>query len=910
MENFSYQNHDEREAKMRDLKAKLATAGQMDYFYKSILEKVNKGLGGQGKTMELLDNLTNQLVQDMSDGKMLDFQEKKRQNKNLENIMKLKYEVEKANYPYLQRIYQPYDPFYNEVKGFILHLDELAPISAKVKSLKLNHCIFYQGGKPLLTTDNKHEPFYKEFLMEKTCYINKREIFIRVKPDERLVLYFELSIYMKQYSQAPDLTAWSIIKLFNKENKLISGQFQLPFYSHDTDTIKLLLNKPDPDMKMLDNTKLSLRISVPLDPELDSEKEFNEQYIKNKEKYMIPPLHLTQLEQTLQDATKLFNFNAKQKKKKYEMKPWDQDEIPEEDFEELKKVENVPEKPEEKEQEQQIQIQHYSKQMGKTRIIEEDDNEEEQKILKSFLFNETQNKSKQINLSKLSLSNINNQDSQQNLKIQQEINDLQDEHDNSINQQSINRRYASKTRKVSQKKIEQSFQNSNQEANLYKNQNQEIQQTLVFDDQKWLNIQIFSGYFDLNYVKYIEYKISIMKEQKQVYSKEKTFGNEAQIQGPLLLKNRKKAFQILNQGFINVSQQFLYNLNENNPESGIQLFLQLKVYNDLSKINNKLKSQYQELEIYTSYINLINKNQEQNCPQFIDGSQNVDLLENNLNKQFKLGLILDWQLPQYLQKQVQPQDFENNQIVKINFLNWLILNNEQNELKKVEKQQIQEMQQQIREFMLEGQNFQLNELTLLHTTLNQNDTKGDQYNQITQNLDKLFNSFKNQEEMKQMNLLDLIQYFQTRVNNETFGDYQKFIKENNQTIQNLSEYALNSQFEPNDIVYFLELVDEEDLVYIFKPFYQNLPSIVSEKIHSFDFEQMCQMYYLFLKNQDEFLDFNKVKGKLDVLKEYIKIHYFSLNARDDRPSVGDSYFYKILEVADCNDFYMHESNYL
>ena len=89
---------------------------------------------------------------------------------------------------------------------------------------------------------------------------------------------------------------------------------------------------------------------------------------------------------------------------------------------------------------------------------------------------------------------------------------------------------------------------------------------------------------------------------------------------------------------------------------------------------------------------------------------------------------------------------------------------------------------------------------------------------------------------------------------------------------------------------------------------RKLPEKIVDDIFSYNFEKMCFFYYLILKHKEKFTNFDKTYKKSNVIKEYIKSHYFSLPF-GERPKPGESYYYWILEVTDTTEFYMGISEF-
>ncbi len=83
---------------------------------------------------------------------------------------------------------------------------------------------------------------------------------------------------------------------------------------------------------------------------------------------------------------------------------------------------------------------------------------------------------------------------------------------------------------------------------------------------------------------------------------------------------------------------------------------------------------------------------------------------------------------------------------------------------------------------------------------------------------------------------------------------------------------------PQDLFYFFKFTTEHQILDKFPIFFNFLPHYVADNISYFNFEEMCLLYYHFMKNKLIFAP-DKVditNGRLNVLKEYIKIHWNSL----------------------------------
>lgn len=130
--------------------------------------------------------------------------------------------------------------------------------------------------------------------------------------------------------------------------------------------------------------------------------------------------------------------------------------------------------------------------------------------------------------------------------------------------------------------------------------------------------------------------------------------------------------------------------------------------------------------------------------------------------------------------------------------------------------------------------------------------------------------------------------------NKIFKNKNYFMKEDDK-IKNVKSFF--------DIILLLEL---NGILYYFSNIILFLPNFISENIFILNFEEMCFFYVILLKNKIFFEnDIEDFQIKSDVLKEYIKIHYFSI-ARGKLPI--ESWFYEILKVANVEEFYQNNIN--
>ena len=151
----------------------------------------------------------------------------------------------------------------------------------------------------------------------------------------------------------------------------------------------------------------------------------------------------------------------------------------------------------------------------------------------------------------------------------------------------------------------------------------------------------------------------------------------------------------------------------------------------------------------------------------------------------------------------------------------------------------------------------------------------------------------------QMNLIDVQNYINTRVLTDFDELFSKFPEDILFLLDKICTEKLES-FLPSEVYNFFVFMESTGLKSSFPNFFARLPGYIVQKIAAFDFEQMCYLYYIYMRDGKEY---NTIffKENTDILKDYILMYYSSI----PRGKLDiNSYFYKILEVVDINKFYM------
>jgi hypothetical protein len=109
------------------------------------------------------------------------------------------------------------------------------------------------------------------------------------------------------------------------------------------------------------------------------------------------------------------------------------------------------------------------------------------------------------------------------------------------------------------------------------------------------------------------------------------------------------------------------------------------------------------------------------------------------------------------------------------------------------------------------------------------------------------------------------------------------------------------EYDPKECLILLDFINNYNLVEDFPWFWANFPKYIVKSIYSFEFEEMCLLYYIYAKH-GALKEQSEMKGDLDVLRDYILLWMASQQRRRSL-QIGSNY-YKVLEVVDINDFYM------
>jgi len=151
---------------------------------------------------------------------------------------------------------------------------------------------------------------------------------------------------------------------------------------------------------------------------------------------------------------------------------------------------------------------------------------------------------------------------------------------------------------------------------------------------------------------------------------------------------------------------------------------------------------------------------------------------------------------------------------------------------------------------------------------------------------------------KSTSLKDIENYIDTLTSHEYNGDFSKIPPNVLNHLDQICKIRLN-EYKPKHVYRFFEFLDESGTRSGFPEFWNNLPDYIVKNIGAFDFEQMCYLYFVYVKNGAN-EESGKFKENLEVLKDYIVLHYRSIpRGKLDITST----FYKILEVVDIYKFY-------
>ncbi|KAL4430270.1 hypothetical protein ABPG74_014829 [Tetrahymena malaccensis] len=117
--------------------------------------------------------------------------------------------------------------------------------------------------------------------------------------------------------------------------------------------------------------------------------------------------------------------------------------------------------------------------------------------------------------------------------------------------------------------------------------------------------------------------------------------------------------------------------------------------------------------------------------------------------------------------------------------------------------------------------------------------------------------------------------------------------------------ASQSFIQVDDIIDFLEYINQQNIEHLFKGLYNVLPEFLAKNCNFYNWEQQCLLYYFMRKDQHLMDDFHYQNGFLNVLKEYIKLYYAQRSSTQKyvQPLPLSSNFYKILSVIDLAELF-------
>ncbi|EAS07297.1 hypothetical protein TTHERM_01055730 (macronuclear) [Tetrahymena thermophila SB210] len=156
-------------------------------------------------------------------------------------------------------------------------------------------------------------------------------------------------------------------------------------------------------------------------------------------------------------------------------------------------------------------------------------------------------------------------------------------------------------------------------------------------------------------------------------------------------------------------------------------------------------------------------------------------------------------------------------------------------------------------------------------------------------------------------LMDLVRFLKVRLDIKQidFNDTPPLL------LEEVQKKIMNCRFTQNDVIQFIQFCEENKVTHNFVDLYNYLPYYVANNIFFYTWEEMCFLYYHFIKDRILFQEsqISEINGRLNVIKQYIKLEYFSYNNRKNTQMSPESNFYKVLSVVDLNDFYSENSQY-
>ena len=145
---------------------------------------------------------------------------------------------------------------------------------------------------------------------------------------------------------------------------------------------------------------------------------------------------------------------------------------------------------------------------------------------------------------------------------------------------------------------------------------------------------------------------------------------------------------------------------------------------------------------------------------------------------------------------------------------------------------------------------------------------------------------------------DMVRYIDLKVGRDHAGEYSQLPKE----VMTFFDDYLNKNMEKqahHHIYFYITEIEDRKLMENKKEFLNHLISYVGNKLHIYDFEELCYFYWLFNKYVTEInMDSAKIQCDLSSIKDHIRLHSaFSKG----RLRIGSN-FYKMLEVVSGSDF--------
>lgn len=151
---------------------------------------------------------------------------------------------------------------YSESDGFVIRFDSLNNLSRSIEKIKLEYCIQHRQG-PLLRSGATC--IYE--IQNYSCQKLVDRIYLQnIHSGREIILYIELKAKLLQSNHWYEI--WTLHRLFDESNQLVSGSFKLPFYPFEVTPQQLLDSVQEQKIK---GVSLHLRISLPYDNQLDSD---------------------------------------------------------------------------------------------------------------------------------------------------------------------------------------------------------------------------------------------------------------------------------------------------------------------------------------------------------------------------------------------------------------------------------------------------------------------------------------------------------------------------------------------------------------------------------------------------------------------------------------------------------------